>query len=603
MADIKIELGVDDRQVKRGAESAKTELGKAGTEGGRRFDANLNRSAGRGLRRLALAAAAAGAAIGAALFSRASIRAAFEQQDAVNQLNSALFQTGQFSEETSRSLQDFASEVQRVTRFGDEAVLAQLAYSQSLGATVDQSKQLITASADLAAALGVDLASANRQLTQTLGGTAGTLGRIIPELRGLTEEQLRAGAGIDIISEKFAGFAERDASSLTGQIQQAKNAFGDLQEEIGFLVTRSPGLSRATRALTDGFVALQEVIKNNEVVLRSLVGDVFAGIISASQFVVRAVNGISTAFIRLQGLARDTEISASLNNLRRELRDIEELNGRFRSIDAETRRNLIQITQDQIAALEQERDVAAFANQERILSLDEIRDKILQVGDDIKSAIGESEEEGSIFSKAFNIKPDVDELEEDSDRATKAIFKVASQVSIIQKSLVAGVSQSIQSLGASLVTGENFFKSFLGVVLNALGDLLIAFGTGAIATGITAEAIRASLIDLVGGRAIVAGVAAIAAGGALKAFAGSVGASGAGGPSLATPTATSSGGVVTGDSFEAPLSQEERRADQSVQIVVQGDILDSEDTGRRLLDIFNENFRSDNSALVDARFA
>ncbi|MCH9664411.1 MAG: hypothetical protein K0U41_01005, partial [Gammaproteobacteria bacterium] len=112
-----------------------------------------------------------------------TIKAASVQEAAVNRLNSSLFQMGDFTEENSKSLQHFASELQAVTRIGDEVTLGQLALAQSMGANVEQSKALVAAAADMSAALGISFESAVRNLSKTLGGVPGRLAELIPEVK------------------------------------------------------------------------------------------------------------------------------------------------------------------------------------------------------------------------------------------------------------------------------------------------------------------------------------------------------------------------------------------------------------------------------------
>jgi hypothetical protein len=266
-----------------------------------------------------------------------------------------------------------------------------------------------------------------------------------------------------------------------------------------------------------------------------------------------------------------------------------------------------EILQKRLDTLTGESEAEKESYQQRLESLGLFRDEIIAVGQGVTEALSSGTGESkSIFADAFNISDDVDKLDDDLKRASALALREANQISAIQGALASGISKSIQFLGQSLVTGENFFKGFLGIVLNALGDLLIGFGTAAITTGAVAESIKAAIISFAGGQAIVAGVASIAAGGALKAFAGSLGgggAGGAGGPTIASNTGTSSGGVFNADSGAPLTDQDQRRADQNVQLIVQGDILDSEDTGKRLLDLLNDNFKSNNGTFVGARFA
>lgn len=602
MSDIILEVGLDGKEVTKDLKGVEKTAGRQGKKAGDSFERNFNQGTSRAFRRTVGLALAAGASIIAAFASRAAIRAASTQADAVNALNSALFQTGQFSERTSKELQEFASKIQDVTRFGDDAIIKQLAYSQSLGATVEQSKKLVLASTDLSAALGIDLASANQRLTQTLSGQAGTLARIIPELKGLTEEQLKSGAAIDIIAKKFSGFAERDVQTFSGRLDQLKNNFTEIQKSFGFLIVNSPGVSKAVGALSQGFIGLNKFIQANSKGLGDLVS---VGLVSLVQGTVLGLRGVlalaegflfaRNAFLQFSNRLQIAEINKQLEALPEQI----DINGQRIQTTYE------EILQKRLATLTGEGEAEKASYRERLETLGLFRDELVSVGQSVTDALssGGSGESKSIFSDAFNIGNDVDKLGDDLKRATAIAQREASQVSAIQSALTAGISNSIQSLGKSLVTGENFFKGFLGIVLNALGDLLIGFGTAAIVTGGVAETIRSAIISLAGGQAIVAGVASIAAGGALKAFAGSMGASGAGGPTIASDTGTSSGGVFGGESGAPLTDQDERRSDQSVQLVVQGDILDSEDSGKRLLQLLNDNFKSNNGTLVGARFA
>lgn len=604
MADIFLEIGIDEGKFKKAVETIIPATKKAGERAGNDFSREFSNRAGQGFSRLVKTAVATGAAIGAALFTRASIRAAQVQEDAVNKLNSALFQTGEFSKETSQGLQDFAAQIQRTTRFGDEAILQQLAYAKSLGVSTEQSKELIQASVNLSSALGISLEAANRNLVKSFSGLAGELGELVPGIRDLTAEQLKAGGAVDLVARSFAGFAERDVQTFSGGVAQLGNNFGDLQEQLGFLITRNPAVIQSVGFLSQGIEALSGIIASNAETFKFLINNVFIGVVQASQLVVDAINFVASAFVRLQGFARDTEAAASLGRLRQELRDIIELNGQFRNLDATSRQVLIESTQQQIDLLSQERDEQALSNQQRIDGLEAVRLKIEEITNGLQTSLGQEGESGIFDSLGQSATAAANQVGESLAKVSADTQRTQQQVAGIAGALTSGISRSIQALGASLVTGENFFKSFVGIALNALGDLLISFGTGAIAVGATAEAIRSSIIGLFGGQAIVAGVAAIAAGGALKAFAGSIGGGSSSGPTIASPTGTADGGVISSPAAPfAETQEEERRADQFVQVVVQGDILDSEESGTRILKLLTDNFKTNNGALVQGRFA
>lgn len=164
---------------------------------------------------------------------RSFLTAFAEQEQAAQNLANAMRLTGTFTQRAFDDFQEFATGLQKVTTTGDEATLQFLALAQSMGLTREQSKALVVASVDLAAATGKSVDAAFAQLLKTIGGFAGELGEIIPELKTLTAEQLKTGRAIDLVGQKFAGFARAQVKTTAGAIKQTSDAFGDLREEFG----------------------------------------------------------------------------------------------------------------------------------------------------------------------------------------------------------------------------------------------------------------------------------------------------------------------------------------------------------------------------------
>ena len=179
------------------------------------------------------------------------IRAAGEQQDAVNQLDASLRRLGPSSSEVSARLQEQAAALQSLTRFGDEAIIAQQALVSNLGLTAEQIELVSRAAVDLAAGTGRGLEFAFINLARTFSGTAGELSELIPALRELTAEQLRAGEGARIIAEQFSGAAAADAETFRGVIAQLSNAFGDLQEQLGGAIVTNEETTESLQKLRD----------------------------------------------------------------------------------------------------------------------------------------------------------------------------------------------------------------------------------------------------------------------------------------------------------------------------------------------------------------
>jgi len=198
-------------------------------------------------------------------FAKGSVNAAAEQEAALNRLSQALRASGDFSVATVRDFEAFASALQSTSVYGDEVIIGQLAIAKSFGTTNEQAKQLVTAAANLAATFGGSLDENVQRLAKTLDGTAGKLNEQIPALRGLTAEQLRAGAAIEVVNSKFSGASQNEIESYAGKLTQTKNALSDFQEELGAFVTKSSVTSFFLRVTTGLFQELTQELVNSRV--------------------------------------------------------------------------------------------------------------------------------------------------------------------------------------------------------------------------------------------------------------------------------------------------------------------------------------------------
>ena len=137
---------------------------------------------------------------------------------------------------TSKSLLDQASALQQMTTAGDEAIIEQQAFLASLKFTEDQIKTIIPVALDLSAATGISLESAVRNTSKTFSGLAGELGELVPQLRDLTQEEMKAGDAVKVLADLFKGQASKQADTYAGSVQQLKNELGDMAEDMGRIV-------------------------------------------------------------------------------------------------------------------------------------------------------------------------------------------------------------------------------------------------------------------------------------------------------------------------------------------------------------------------------
>ena len=201
-------------------------------------------------------------------FTSESVKLANIQLKAEAQLLKAL--NGR--EDVQRRLLKTASDLQKQTIFGDEVIIQQQAFLASLGFSEDKINDVIAASVDLSAATGLTLEGSVRNLAKTYSGLSGELGELIPQLRGLTAEQLKTGEGVKVATELFKGQAAIIAQTGTGPIVQLQNAFGDLRENLGKLILSSGGFNSLLDGFSDAIGFLNRIIPKTGQYSKELAG-------------------------------------------------------------------------------------------------------------------------------------------------------------------------------------------------------------------------------------------------------------------------------------------------------------------------------------------
>jgi len=177
---------------------------------------------------------------------------------------------------TSRALLNQASSLQQVTTAGDEAIIEQQAFLASLKFTEDQIKTIIPVALDLSAATGISLESAVRNTSKTFSGLAGELGELVPQLRELTQEEMKAGKAVEVLGDLFEGQAAKQSDTLAGSLTQMSNAVGDAAEAIGSLfspivISTANGIKRLAEGVGDVVERFQNFgTEVEDVIIRSL---------------------------------------------------------------------------------------------------------------------------------------------------------------------------------------------------------------------------------------------------------------------------------------------------------------------------------------------
>lgn len=199
------------------------------------------------------------AALGATLvaFGATSIKAFSDSEQAQVKLNDAFEKFPNLADTNVGALNALNAELQKKTRFDDEAYAAAQATLAQYGLTGQQLKDLTPLVADFAAKTGKDLPSAASAVGKALLGQGRALKGVGIDFvdagsTGANFTQIMAG-----LRTQVGGFAEKEGQTAAGKAEILKNQFGELQEKVGALLV--PALSTLVSALTpliEGFNSL-----------------------------------------------------------------------------------------------------------------------------------------------------------------------------------------------------------------------------------------------------------------------------------------------------------------------------------------------------------
>lgn len=239
-----------------------------------------------------------------------SIKAAIEQEDAINKLNTALKSTGQFSQATSKDLQEFAAQLQATTKYADENIESAIGLIATLGRLHgDTLKQATTAALNLSAALGIDLQSAANLVGKAADGNVSVLSRYGIQVKETGDKVKDFAKALVELNDKFGGAAASQVNTFSGALAQLKNQYGEVLESIGNTIIQSPAVIAAINELSKSFIQLnshlgenkaaQEAIKN---ILLFLVDTFYVAVKVTQELAVFFLN-LGQSMIALQAIA------------------------------------------------------------------------------------------------------------------------------------------------------------------------------------------------------------------------------------------------------------------------------------------------------------
>jgi hypothetical protein len=609
--------------------AVKQESAKAGKDAGSSFGLNFNRNIDDQLSKFAkfsFGAAIAGiATLGFAL--KKGVDEAISQEEAIKRLNFALQSTGQFSTQTSQDFQNFASQLQRTTKFADDAVLSSAGLIQQLvSLDVNGLKRATQASADFASFLGTDLESAASLVAKALEGNVGVLSRYgIQAKQGASEAETLNNV-LTALESRFSGLAASKINTFSGATAQLKNSFSDVLEEIGTLIIKNPVVISLIKEANTSFIDAANSVKEfgkTFNIIQDLVNPLseFAGMLityviapiefvanyvtASFKFIATSLNGV-VAGIGFAGekLADFLNVLGVDNDLTKGLQQFGETSKQVFTESAANADQAIKSILDFPVST-----ALATQNEEIRLKLEERNIIAKQKNQELNTAVADGAKGlGFIFSSVIDqnsfftdktAKQTTRSLEETNKATTEFAKKVGQSV---QQGIGVAAGNAFAAFGKALVDGENAMGAFADAFIQSIGQIAVQQGTAFILQGLAYSFIPGPSQAMAGGL--------IAAGAALATFGGVLSAVSGGGKK----SAVGGGGIgMSADTqvFSSPqetLSQPEEIAARSesgprVQLIVQGDIFNTEETGNRLIDILNSNFENKGNSFNNARFA
>lgn len=246
----------------------------------------------------AIAGAAIAAGLGAAAFAMAkAANSAAETDSNIAALQSALAAAGNVGAiPAGLAFADFATQLQRTSRFTDDAAISAAAFGVRLGVPAEKLRALTQTAADFAQGSGQSLESAFDTIVKAGNGHVEMLQRM-----GLKfdEDAMKAGGLVSVmqlLNSHFAGAAAASVENYAGRLIVLGNAWGDVVKEAGAAISQNSVVNASLVIGAETLYKLQEAIHANQAAMTSWVTSGFSRVVDAIQWVISGLAIAGRAF-------------------------------------------------------------------------------------------------------------------------------------------------------------------------------------------------------------------------------------------------------------------------------------------------------------------
>jgi len=216
---------------------------------------------GQSVEKMGVAGVAAAGAIAA--FGISSVKAFSDAQKSQAKLQDTYKRFPRLQNVALSALRDYNAELQRKTRFDDDAIASGQAILGQYELTGQQLQELTPLVADYAAKTGKSFEDASTDIGKALMGSGRALKAVGIDFKDTGSQAGNLRQIMVGLRSQVGGFAEDEAKTGAGAAERLKNQFGELQESVGAQLL--PALTSLAGLATDllmGFNALPAPVRN-----------------------------------------------------------------------------------------------------------------------------------------------------------------------------------------------------------------------------------------------------------------------------------------------------------------------------------------------------
>lgn len=230
-------------------------------------------------------------------FMADSVKEASAADDAMNSLTAALGRAGvQGAAAAAKDFSDFASQIQLTTGVSGDMLTQAASVGASFGITGESLKKTAAAAVDMSKVLGTDVSGAMSAIARQAATGAGPLGRLGIEVDKNATQGQRLASILDQISDRFGGSAAEAAKTYSGRLGIVKEAWGDVQEEIGRAITQNETVNAVLVVLAEELTGVSKAAEGNRQVIADLISSGWGALVTGAKAVVLSFGAIGMAF-------------------------------------------------------------------------------------------------------------------------------------------------------------------------------------------------------------------------------------------------------------------------------------------------------------------